>query len=184
MSSSKSRRRTRSFPFAVFLALSTTTLTACSGSGGKALDGGGQAANLVGYEHTQVGEEYWVTMPEMSNNSGKPITVLSAKIVDVPAGLRITGYRVANAGTGGHPIGVIPVGATDGIGRASAHKGGQIQIKPHALSSLYYEARVKVTGPVHGDLTTCRYEYRQGSVTYHEDLGCDTRIRLGGPLKK
>ncbi|MEU9451584.1 hypothetical protein [Streptomyces sp. NPDC048277] len=168
--------------FAVFLALGATVLTSCSGSGGTALDGGLQSYGISGYEHAQVGKEYWVTLPQMENTSGKPLTVLSGKIVHVPAGLRITGYRIAGAGAGGHPIGASPVGATDDVGRAGARKGDRIRIKAHGLSDLYYEARVKVTGPVHGDLTTCRYEYRQGSTTYHQDLGCDTRIRLGKPL--
>ncbi|MFD8816860.1 hypothetical protein ACFV23_36585 [Streptomyces sp. NPDC059627] len=165
--------------FAVFLTLSAAALTSCSDGGGTALDGAGQGSNLVGYEHTQVGKEYWVTMPEMSNNSGKPLTVLGARIVHVPAGLRVTGYRVVSAGAGGHAIGVIPVGVTDD--NALHHKGSSFQVKAHGSSDLYYEARVRVTGAVHGDLTTCRYEYRQGSTTYHEDIGCDTRIRLGKP---
>ncbi|MFF4114360.1 hypothetical protein [Streptomyces sp. NPDC001714] len=166
--------------FAVFLALSAAVLTSCSDGGGTALDGAGQASNLVGYEHTQVGREYWVTMPQMENTSGKLVTVLSGKIVHVPAGLRITTYRVVSDGAGPHPVGVIPVGVTDDS--ALAHKGSSIRIPAHTLSHLYYEARIKVTGTVHGDLTTCRYEYRQGSTTYREDIGCDTRIRLGKPV--
>ncbi|MEV7391291.1 MULTISPECIES: hypothetical protein [unclassified Streptomyces] len=180
MSSSKSGRRSRPFPAAVFLALSAAALTSCSDGGGTALDGAGQGSNLVGYEHTQVGKEYWVTMPEMSNHSGKPLTVLSAEIAHVPAGLRVTGYRVVSTGAGGHVIGVIPVGVTDD--NARPQKGSSIQVKAHDSSDLYYEARVEVTGAVHGDLTNCRYEYRQGSTTYHEDIGCDTRIRLGKAL--
>ncbi|MER5787215.1 hypothetical protein [Streptomyces sp. NPDC001980] len=164
--------------FAVFLALSAAVLTSCSDGGGTALEGAEQASALVGYEHTQVGKEYRVTMPEMSNNSGKPLTVLSAEIVHVPAGLRVTGYRVV--GADGHPYGVIPVGDTD-VG-VRPHKGSSIRLKSHGTSDLFYEARVKVTGTVHGDLTTCRYEYRQGSTTYHQDIGCDTQIRLGKPV--
>ncbi|RPE44257.1 hypothetical protein EDD90_7493 [Streptomyces sp. Ag109_O5-1] len=163
---------------ALLLLLTAALLTSCSGSGGTALEGDAKASDLAGYDHAQVGKEYWVTMPQMSNKSGKPLTVLSAEIAHVPAGLRITGYRVADAGTGGHPIGVIPVGADS----AGDHKGDSIPVTAHGMSSLYYEARVKVTGAVHGDLSTCRYEYRQGSATYHQDLGCDTRIRLGTAL--
>ncbi|MEU2621000.1 hypothetical protein ABZ642_23160 [Streptomyces sp. NPDC007157] len=169
--------------FAVFLALSATALTSCSDGGGTALEGSLQAYGISGYEHAQVGKEYWVSMLQMENKSGKPLTVLSGKIVHVPAGLRITGYRInSSGGIGGHPIGATPVGAAEDVDRAGDHKGSSIQIKAHALSDLYYEARVKVTGAVHGDLTTCHYEYRQGSTTYHQDIGCDTRIRLGKPV--
>ncbi|MGY5051319.1 hypothetical protein ACWDE0_37895 [Streptomyces sp. 900105755] len=166
--------------FAVFLALGAAALTSCSDGGGTALAGAGKSSNLVGYEHTQAGKEYWVTMPQMENTSGKPVTVLSGKIVHVPAGLRITAYRVVSDGTGPHPYGVRAVGVTDH--NALAHQGSSIRIPAHTLSDLYYEARVKVTGTVHGDLTTCHYEYRQGSSTYREDIGCDTRIRLGKPV--
>ncbi|WP_406435614.1 hypothetical protein OHB00_16440 [Streptomyces sp. NBC_00631] len=165
--------------FAVFLALSAAALTSCSDGGGTALEGDAKHGNLVGYEHTQVGKEYWVTMPQMENTSGKPLTVLSGKIAHVPAGLRISGYRVASDGTGPHPMGVTLVGVTDD--HALAHKGSSFRIPAHTLSHLYYEARVKVTGAVHGDLTTCHYAYRQGSTTYNQDIGCDTRLRLGKP---
>ncbi|MEU3513960.1 hypothetical protein ABZ770_01400 [Streptomyces sp. NPDC006654] len=166
--------------FAVFLALSAAALTSCSDGGGAALAGAGEGSNLVGYEHTQAGKEYWVAMPQMENTSGKPLTVLNGKIAHVPAGLRITAYRVVSDGAGAHPIGVTPVGVTDDS--VSAPKGSSIRIPAHTLSHLHYEARIKVTGTVHGDLTDCRYTYRQDSTTYREDIGCDTRIRLGKPV--
>ncbi|MEW2300846.1 hypothetical protein AB0958_12860 [Streptomyces sp. NPDC006655] len=166
--------------FAVFLALSAAALTSCSDGGGTALAGGVGSGGLVGYEHTQVGKEYWVTMPQMQNTSGKPLTVLSGTIVHVPDGLRITGYRVVDDGAGPHPMGVTPVGVTDD--HALVHQGGSIPVPAHTSSHLSYEARIKVTGAVHGDLTDCRYEYRQGSTTYRQDIGCDTRIRLGRAL--
>ncbi|MFD5538132.1 hypothetical protein ACFWIJ_09845 [Streptomyces sp. NPDC127079] len=166
--------------FAVFLALSAAALTSCSDGGGKALEGGVGSGGLVGYEHTQVGKAYWVTMPQMQNTSGKPLTVLSGKIAHVPAGLRITGYRVVSDGSGPHPMGVTPVGVTDD--HALVHQGGSIPVAAHTSSHLYYEARIKVMGAVRGDLTTCRFTYRQGSSTYHQDIGCDTRIRLGKAL--
>ncbi|MFG3292695.1 hypothetical protein ACGF3G_28300 [Streptomyces sp. NPDC048179] len=141
-----------------------------------ALDGSSQAAGVAGYDHAQVGDEYWVAMPPLSNKTGKPLTVVDAKIVHVPAGLRVTGYRVDSAGGDGYLIGPSPVAATDDV------KDGPIRVAAHSRSDLYYEARVKVTGAVHGDLTGCRFTYRQGSVTHHQDLGCDTRLRLGKPL--
>ncbi|WP_234536653.1 hypothetical protein [Streptomyces shenzhenensis] len=166
--------------FAVSVVLSAALLTSCSDGGGTALEGDAKHSNLVGYEHTQIGKEYWVTMPQMENTSGKPLTVLSGKIVHVPAGLRVTAYRVVSDGAGAHPYGVVPVGLRDD--HALYHKGSSFRIRAHTLSDLYYEARIKVTGAVRGDLTTCRYTYRQGSATYNQDIGCDTRIRLGQPV--
>ncbi|MBW8796460.1 MAG: hypothetical protein JF597_23550 [Streptomyces sp.] len=168
--------------FAVFLALSAAALTSCSDGGGTALGGSLQTYGISGFDHAQVGDEYWVSLPQMSNTSGEPLTVLSGKIAHVPAGLHITGYRINSSGGGGHPLGPIRVGDAEAVDRAGAHKGSSIPVKAHDTSDLYYEARVKVTGTVRGDLTTCRYTYRQGSTTYHQDLRCDTRIRLGKPL--
>ncbi|MFF7474967.1 hypothetical protein [Streptomyces sp. NPDC008092] len=162
---------------ALFALLTVGLLTSCSGGGDTALDGSSQAAGVAGYDHAQVGDEYWVAMPPLSNKTGKPLTVLDAEIVHVPAGLRVTGYRVEDsAGSGGYLIGSSPVTATDDV------RTGPIRVAAHSQSDLYYEARVKVTAAVHGDLTDCRFTYRQGSATHHQDLGCDTRIRLGKPL--
>ncbi|MFJ3770819.1 hypothetical protein ACIPX0_03900 [Streptomyces sp. NPDC090075] len=159
----------------VLLALLTTALlTSCSG-GGTALDGSSHGSDIAGFDHAQVGDEYWVAMPPLSNKTAKPLTVVDAKIVHVPAGLRVTGYRVDTA-AGGYLIGPSPVAATDDV------RTGPVRVAAHDQSDQYYEARVKVTGAVHGDLTDCRFTYRQGSTTHHQDLGCDTRIRLGKPI--
>ncbi|MFJ8493554.1 hypothetical protein ACIRBZ_35195 [Streptomyces sp. NPDC094038] len=160
---------------ALLALLTTGLLTSCSGGGGAALDGSSQAAGIAGFDHAQVGDEYWVAMPPLANKTGKPLTVIDARIVHVPAGLRVTGYRVDTA-DGGYLIGTSPVTATDDV------RTGPIRVAAHDQSDRYYEARVKVTGAVHGDLTDCRFTYRQGSTTHHQDLGCDTRIRLGKPL--
>lgn len=167
--------------FAVFLALSAAALTSCSDGGGAALGGSLQTYGISGYDQAKVGDEYWVSLPQMSDTSGKPLTVLSGKIAHVPAGLRIMGYRI-NIAVSGHPLGPMLVGGPEDVAPDGAHKGGSIPVKAHGTSDLYYEARVKVTGTVRGDLTDCRYAYRQGSMTYHQDLRCDTRIRLGKPL--
>ncbi|MFG2962028.1 hypothetical protein ACGFZS_01975 [Streptomyces sp. NPDC048288] len=159
---------------ALLALLTTALLTSCSG-GGTALDGSSQAAGIAENDHAQVGDEYWVAMPPLSNRTGKPLTVIDAKIVHVPAGLRITGYRV-DITAGGYLIGTSPVAATDDV------RTGPVRVAAHDQSDQYYEARVKVTGAVHGDLTDCRFTYRQGSTTHQQDLGCDTRIRLDKPL--
>jgi hypothetical protein len=38
--------------------------------------------------------------------------------------------------------------------------------------------RLKVTGPVTGDTSQCRFWYRQGSVKYRQDLRCVNQLRL------
>lgn len=124
----------------------------------RALDGSSHGSNIAGFDHAQVGDEYWVAMPPLSNRTGKPLTVVDAKIVHVPAGLRITGYRVDTA-DGGYLIGTSPVAPTDDV------RTGPVRVAGHDQSDQYYEARVKVTG-----------------ATHQQDLGCDTRIRLGKPV--
>ncbi|MEU9404925.1 hypothetical protein AB0E08_04340 [Streptomyces sp. NPDC048281] len=164
----KHRRR------ALLALLTVGLLTSCSG-GGTALDGSSQAGAIAENDHARVRDEYWVAMPPLSNKTGKPLTVVDAKIVHVPAGLRITGYRVDTA-VEGYLMGTSPVAPTDEV------RTGPVRVAAHDQSDQYYEARVKVTGAVHGDLTDCRFTYRQGSTTHQQDIGCDTRIRLDKPL--
>ncbi|MEV8539582.1 hypothetical protein [Streptomyces sp. NPDC051572] len=177
----------------VTLSLATVVLTACDStrtsggeSQGKALDGGMQSQAELGFEHAQVGQEYWVSLPETTNVSSSPLTILDAEIAHVPKGLRVLEYKaVSEKDTDGHAMGVSLVGgrATGEMDHAPDHTGRPITVGPHTAADIYYLARVKVTAPVRGDLTGCRYRYRQGGAEHRQDLRCVTRIRLGEALK-
>ncbi|SMF80043.1 hypothetical protein [Streptomyces sp. Amel2xC10] len=174
-----------------------TVLTSCdsapSGSAdhrnvtvGTALDGGMQAEAEIAFEHAQVGEEYWVSLPLTSNASAKPLTLEKAEITHVPKGLRIIGYRAVSArDTDGHAMGVAPAGTDQvhDLEHARDHADRPVRVESDSVSDVYYLARLRVTGPVRADLTGCRYRYRQGGAEYRQDLPCVTRIRLGEPLE-
>ncbi|WP_148088468.1 hypothetical protein [Streptomyces sp. PanSC9] len=57
-----------------------------------------------------------------------------------------------------------------------------LRVPPHAAARAYVLARVRVTGPVRGDLSGYRVWYRQGAVEYRQDFAWDVEIRLGPPL--
>ncbi|MFE9767166.1 hypothetical protein ACFYPC_22025 [Streptomyces sp. NPDC005808] len=177
----------------VAVALATAFLTSCGNAGtdgqesqGKALDGGMQSQAELGFEHAQIGQEYWVSLPETTNVSSSPLTILNAEITHVPKGLEVLEYKaVSEKDTDGHAMGVglAGEGGTGEMDHARDHAGRPIAVKPNSAADIYYLARVKVTAPVRGDLTGCRYRYRQGTVEYRQDLRCVTQIRLGEPLK-
>lgn len=150
---------------------------------GTALDGGMQSEVDAGYDYAQIGQEYWVSLPQTANLSGKPLTLLSATLAPTPKGVRILEYRaVSGNDTDGHLVGAARIGAEGGqLERARNYAGHPIVVKPHHVSDIYYMARIKVTGPIHGELATCRFRYRQGSDTYRQDLRCVTEIKVGTP---
>jgi hypothetical protein len=189
---------TRAFPrgllsSVVAVGLATAVLTSCGNartssgeSQGKALDGGMQSQAELGFEHAQIGQEYWVSLPETTNVSSSPLTILNAEITDVPKGLTVLEYRVVSEkDTDGHAMGVSLAGerGTGEMDHARDHAGHPIAVKPNSAADVYYLARVKVTAGIRGDLTGCRYQYRQGTVDYRQDLRCVTQIRLGKSLK-
>ncbi|MFI8166038.1 hypothetical protein ACIGAN_06720 [Streptomyces sp. NPDC085931] len=63
---------------------------------------------------------------------------------------------------------------------------GEIAQVPDGLDIVAYKAfwaaRVRVTGKVTGELTGCRYYYRQDDTEYRQNVACISRIRLGPPL--
>ncbi|AGS66962.1 hypothetical protein B446_00610 [Streptomyces collinus Tu 365] len=149
---------------------------------GHALDGNLQSGMFVFNDHAQIGSEYWVALPPVSNTSKKPLMLLDAKITHVPKGLKVVEYRAVSAkDTEGHAL-IISTGGKHGmpdLAKLHDYAGQPIEVKSKTESDFYYSARVRVTGRVHENLTGCRFWYRQGSTKYHQDLGCTTEIRLG-----
>ncbi|MFJ8596837.1 hypothetical protein [Streptomyces sp. NPDC093598] len=153
---------------------------------GSALDGGTQSAGDVGYEHAQVGEEYWAGLPLPWNTSGQDLEITKAEFSQVPKGVKVIEYQAVN---GNETDGNILFARTDGKGgvpslsRARNYAGHPFTVKAKSGSDIHYVARVKVTGPIRGALKDCRFWYRQGSQQYQQQLDCSTIIRLGPPIK-
>lgn len=151
---------------------------------GTALDGGSDW-DLIS-PHAQIGTEYWVALPIAANRSSTPLTLSKARITHVPEGLKVLEYRVISAEeTDGFPNTIYAHGKYGMPDLAKVHNyaGRPIGLEPKGDPDKYYAAYVKVTGPVHGALTGCRYWYRQGGTEYQQDLRCHVEIRLGPPLK-
>ncbi|WP_190075813.1 hypothetical protein [Streptomyces lanatus] len=55
----------------------------------SALDGGMQSAGDVGYDHAQVGAEYWAGLPLPWNASGQDLEITRAEFVDCSTIIRL-----------------------------------------------------------------------------------------------
>jgi hypothetical protein len=154
---------------------------------GTSLDGDIQAGMEVTSPYAQIGKEYWVALATADSVSDRPLTLLRGEITHVPEGLRITGYKaLSHEDTEGHPLSASPVGGSPGIPDLTTlpdHSSRPSLVPAHEPGEVFWAARVRVTGKVTGDLTGCRYYYRQGDVEYQQDLTCVSRMRLGPLLK-
>ncbi|MGW2702356.1 hypothetical protein [Streptomyces sp. NPDC001340] len=186
MSSTPAKTRRALLGTAGLVALASLALLLLPGSRssglaqGTVLNGGMQSTGTVGSEHAHVGQEYWVGLPVTFNTSNKPVTVLDGTILQVPQGLKLLRYGAFSA----EELGDNLLLASDSesmrqVDRAKDHHGEPIRIPPHDSADVYFMARVRVTGPVRGLLSGCRYRYRQGDVEYQQDLRCRTEIKLG-----
>lgn len=154
---------------------------------GTALDSDIQAGVEVTTPHAQIGKEYWVALPVADNISDHPLALLRGEITHIPKGLQVMGYKaLSHEETEGHPLSASPVGGSPGIPdltTMSDHSDRPSRIPAHEPGEIFWAARIRVTGKVTGDLTGCRYFYRQGDVTYRQDVACVSKIRLESPLK-
>ncbi|MFF4574236.1 hypothetical protein [Streptomyces sp. NPDC001410] len=168
MWSTPTRRKGAALTAATLLALAAVYLLA-DGSGmaalmggvreGHALDGGMRSAGNVGYEHAQIGDEYWAGLPLPWNKSGQDIQLTAAEFTHVPKGLKVIEYRAFN---GDETDGNVVFARTDGdstmgdLFKVRNYDGHPVTVKAKTSSHVYYVARVKVTGPIHDDLSDCR----------------------------
>ncbi|MET8582222.1 hypothetical protein ABZX39_15225 [Streptomyces collinus] len=187
-----SRIRIAALTAVVLLVLGALYALTGSGTGGtvregNALDGGTQSAGNVGYEHAQVGDEYWAGLPIPWNTSRSDIQLSAAEFTHVPKGVKVVEYRAFDADeTDGNVVFASTDAHESGMGdlfKVRNYAGRAVTIKADSGSNVYYVARIKVTGPVHDSLSGCRYSYRQGATRYQQDIDCSTSVRLGPPLK-
>ncbi|MEU6594866.1 hypothetical protein ABZ923_37680 [Streptomyces sp. NPDC046881] len=159
-------------------------LTAAAG-GDRARDyaqgrGLAETGNAIGFPHVRVGTEYWVSMPVQENVTGRPLTLLRTEWLHVPAGLRVLRYGVVTVEeTGGQGLFVSDdEDFADLAPGVRVHAVRPIRVPAHGRADAYVLARVRVTGPVHEDLSGYRVRYRQGAVTYRQDLDWEAVLRL------
>ncbi|MCK8677448.1 MULTISPECIES: hypothetical protein [Streptomyces] len=144
-----------------------------------ALDGGNQSNGTVGYSFAEKGDAFWFALPLPSNASGKDLRVVGAEISDLPEGLEVVRYGAFDLNdTEG-----IPLLLRDGdpgnpeFDQMKDHSQG-FTVKARKLSDYVYMAKLKITGKVQKNGTSCRYRYRQGGETYTQSLRCSFSIRL------
>ncbi|MEU3839041.1 hypothetical protein AB0E88_03235 [Streptomyces sp. NPDC028635] len=145
---------------------------------GRGLDarGGGE----IGSEHVRVGGEYWVSMPLPDSVSAEPLTVVRARWLHVPRGLRVLRYGVTDADHDG----ICMLGVGDDAAFALAARDVRalderpVRVPAHGRAGACLLARVEVTAPVHDNLAGYRVWYRQGAVVYRQDVAREAGLRL------
>ncbi|MEY2248453.1 hypothetical protein AB8A21_36945 [Streptomyces sp. BF23-18] len=147
---------------------------------GHALDGGMASQMEAGSGGLRIGKEYWLNLPQVTNLSGEPVTVLKARIKGgLPHGLKLIGYKVVSTkDTDGYGIGVLEVKSPGDDVTSLTERTDTFTVKSHKPADWYHMVRFKVTGPVTDETTQCRFWYRQGAVKYRQDLRCVNQLRL------
>jgi hypothetical protein len=165
-------------------ALVSLMVTGCSDSvgveNGKSLDGGTQSAGVVEFDHATVGQEWWFSLPVVTNTSAKPIRITKAEVLDVPPGLKVIGYGAYSLeDTQGIPL----LAPSDDpfipeFNRLKDHSQRGFTVSSKAPSEIFHVAHLKVTGKIQTNGKRCRFEYEQDSKKYAQTLSCEFKLRV------
>ncbi|MEU1439698.1 hypothetical protein ABZ438_37420 [Streptomyces sp. NPDC005786] len=147
---------------------------------GSALDGGIQSNGTVGSDHVKIGEEWWAAFPVPFNASAQRLEITGAELASVPEGLKVIEYGAYDRrDTDGFAL--LSKQGSPGMpkfDKLKNHIGEANGVSGKSESAIYYLARLKVTGPIHANVTGCEFKYRQGSREYTQTLECDVALRL------
>ncbi|MEU8762260.1 hypothetical protein [Streptomyces sp. NPDC048659] len=143
---------------------------------GNALDG---AVSGAGYEHARVGDAWWVMLPAVRNRSGAPVEVIGVQVLDLPRGLRAERYAAFDADETGAPFLMVPDGSPEfPSGRYTDHSARPLRLAPGETSHVYPAVKVRVTGEVLGEPSSCRFTYARGADRFTQVLPCGFTLRL------
>ncbi|MFF3617330.1 hypothetical protein [Streptomyces sp. NPDC002580] len=135
---------------------------------GDALDGGLASQADLSSDGLRIGEEYWLSLPQVTNVSGEPVTVFKARFVGgLPHGLELIDRKVVSTeDTGGYGMGLLEVKSPGDDVTGLPERTDTFTVTPHEPAHWYHKVRFRVTGPVTDDTSQCRFWYRQGPVKY------------------
>ncbi|MFD6417577.1 hypothetical protein [Streptomyces sp. NPDC060194] len=121
-----------------------------------------------------------MSFPVTTNTSDERLEIRSAQVRRVPDGLRLLEYRAVSLDETGAYSFVSRQGDPGSVDLTTVHDFARKPVVLDAGESgdIYYVARLKVTGPVRGDLDDCALLYEQGGRPYRQTLGCTTTMRL------
>ncbi|WP_415940025.1 hypothetical protein [Streptomyces sp. 039-1] len=146
---------------------------------GQALNGGLGSEADFGNETLRIGKEYWLSLPQAHNIGGEQVTILKARFVSLPKGLKLIGYKVVSTkDTDGYGMGTVLANSPDDEFTGGPKYSEKITVKAHGTAERYHVARFRVTGPITGDTSLCRFWYQKKTATYRQDLRCVNQLRL------
>ncbi|OEJ94669.1 hypothetical protein [Streptomyces thermolilacinus] len=144
------------------------------------------SSGTAGTEKAAVGQEWWFALPVPHNTSDETIRITGAHLVSVPRGLDVSGYGAFEIDkTGGvYLLSNAADSSNPRFTQLENHIGRPVEVRPRQASGIYYLARLRITGPVEGNVRGCRYEYEQGSRLYTQTLDCEAEIRTAARQRR
>ncbi|MEU3447122.1 hypothetical protein AB0H29_07820 [Streptomyces thermolilacinus] len=144
------------------------------------------SSGTAGTDKAAVGQEWWFALPVPHNTSDETIRITGAHLVSVPRGLDVSGYGAFEIDkTGGvYFLSNAADSSNPRFTRLENHIGQPVEVRPRQSSGIYYLARLRITGPVDGNVRGCTYEYQQGSRLYTQTLDCEAEIRTAAEQRR
>ena len=161
---------------ALLCTLAVVPLVSCSSSTSKSgnalhayLPGG-----LVFFTHAKAGGRYGIGFPILKNKTSSPVTVKQVRLVHVPDGIQVIGYRAGKVGGPGAAY-----TSYEGTGQANdyLHYPNLIHSKyttipPHAAQRIFFAADLRVQVLTSRYITGCQVTYQTRGQTRQQTFHC------------
>lgn len=133
-----------------------------------------------------VGHEYGVAFPLIRNASTQVVTVTRVRLVHIPPGVKVVGYRAVPDHSG------VIVMSYEGTGQKDDYLTYRnlfashfLQLKPHSFGNLYFAADFRVTSRDLGRISGCQVYYRVGTGELRQQtFGCTYGFMRERSLKR
>lgn len=155
-------------------------VTACSGSGiavGSAL-AGYVPGGLIAFDNAKAGGRYGVAFPILRNRTGSPVTVDRVRMLHVPAGVRVIGYRALKVG-GPATVYNSYEGAgdrADYLRYPNLFRKPYTRIPPHSRQRIFFAADLRVLKLTKAHISGCEIIYTTRGQTQQQTFDCEYAV--------
>ncbi|MDX2650270.1 hypothetical protein PV341_43315 [Streptomyces sp. PA03-1a] len=126
---------------------------------------------------------WWAALPPPTNVSDKDLELTGATVLRVPKGIKILQYGAysANDTDGIVMLGIEGDSEDPHFERLKNHFHKAVKVRAKGDTDIYYVVRMKITGPIKGNLRDTRFTYRQDGRSYEQTLKSDVALRVEQP---
>ena len=131
------------------------------------------------FTKAKAGGRYGIGFPILNNKTDSPVTVKQVRLVHVPDGIRVLGYRAGKVGGPGAAF-----TSYEGTGQANDFlkypnliHSKYATIPPHAVQRIFFAADLKVVKLTSEYITGCEVTYRAGGQTLRQTFNCQYAMR-------